>query len=105
MFVRNAIRVGEYNTETPEDCILNGMNQECADAPLDISVEEIIIHDDYKPDTRENRNDIALVRLGRDIKISRFIQPICLPRGALVSGLNDGYNLTVAGWGQTDICK
>lgn len=81
------------------------MNQECADAPLDISVEEIIIHDDYKPDTRENRNDIALVRLGRDIKISRFIQPICLPRGALVSGLNDGYNLTVAGWGQTDICK
>lgn len=100
-----SIRLGEYNTETDEDCIINGNNLECADPPLDIPIAEKIIHEDYKPDSRDNYNDIALIRLARDIKISRFVQPICLPRGDLISGLSEGQRLTVAGWGQTDLCE
>lgn len=98
------IRVGEYNTEEEEDCIIESNLQKCSDAPLDIEVEEIIAHSDFKPDSRDNLNDIALIRLSNDVKNSRFVQPICLPRGALISGLTEGANLTVAGWGQTDLC-
>lgn len=106
MFRSEAIRLGEYNTETDEDCITGGENTlKCADSPTDLAIDEIIIHEEYKPDTRDNLNDIALVRLAKDVKMTRFVQPICLPRGKFANDVKEGQIHTVAGWGQTDLCK
>lgn len=102
---RESVRLGEYNTETKDDCIVNENVLECADPAIDVPVEETIVHEDYRPDSRNNHHDIALIRLAHDVNFTRFIRPICLPKNSLNSGLSVGYRLTVSGWGQTDICK
>ncbi|KAK9980415.1 hypothetical protein ABG768_000026 [Culter alburnus] len=40
-------------------------------------VDEILIHKNYMPDTYHN--DIALIKLNKPIKFTRFILPACLP--------------------------
>lgn len=44
------------------------------------NVEAIITHNKYKPDTY--LNDIALLKLNKPIKFSRFILPACIPEQA-----------------------
>lgn len=40
-------------------------------------VETIMAHNRYQPDTYHN--DIALIKLAKPIKYSRFILPACIP--------------------------
>ncbi|GLV36630.1 easter [Carabus blaptoides fortunei] len=93
-----SVRLGEHNTETDIDCLDNGFGgQECAPAPINIPIEEQISHEDYVPTNSNQYNDIALLRLARDITFSDYIKPICLP------GNNYPLNsLYVAGWGKTE---
>lgn len=51
----------------------------CADPHQDISVEKIIVHEDYNATKGSPWNDIALIRLARDVVFSEFITPVCLP--------------------------
>lgn len=67
-------------------------------------VEEIIVHRDYKPNSKNQHNDIALIRLAKDIKFTYFIKPICLPINCMKSFATPGKKHTVSGWGLTDIC-
>lgn len=102
---RKYVRLGEYNTEDDIDCIYNSSQQldtDCADAPINVRVQSVHVPD-YNPNTFAN--DIALVRLAEDVQFSGFIKPICLPRSAADSGLVAGNNVTVAGWGHTDLCE
>lgn len=62
------------------------------------------MHEDYKPDSRTNRNDIALIRMVHDVKFTYFIKPICLPMNCLKSAVTPGKWHTVSGWGQTNFC-
>nr|AAH56804.1 F10 protein [Danio rerio] len=57
--------VGEYDTLVPEG----------REATHD--VDEILIHKNYQPDTYHN--DIALIKLSKPIKFTKYIIPACLP--------------------------
>ncbi|XP_012285284.1 serine protease easter-like [Orussus abietinus] len=94
----SSVRLGEYNTETEHDCIADGEDsQVCADDPISVGIEEHIAHEDYVPQSRDQRFDIALLRLTRSVSFTNFIKPICLP-----SDESLGPKLVVAGWGKTE---
>lgn len=99
-----SVRLGEYDTDTERDCIQDGGNntgnnvkQACADDPVTVGVEEQIAHEEYRPQSRDQRYDIALLRLSRNVTFTNYIKPICLP-----SNLSTGSRLYVAGWGKTE---
>ena len=97
--------MGEYNTETEQDCIRNEKYLDCADPAIDVDFEEIIVHPNYRSGSKNKHHDIALIRLTEAVLFSTYIKPICLPQGKLKSGLTVGYRLTASGWGRTDLCK
>ncbi|KYM76561.1 Serine protease easter [Atta colombica] len=78
----SSVRLGEYNTDTERDCVPD---------------EEQIAHENYRPTSRDQRYDIALLRLSHDVPFTRYIQPICLPSNSSLGG-----KLFVAGWGKTE---
>lgn len=91
------VRLGEYNTETAVDCVKEDETAEvCADDPITVGIEEQISHEDYLPRTRENKNDIALVRLARNVTFTNYVKPICLPADDSL-----GVELLLAGWGRS----
>lgn len=49
-------------------------------------VERIIAHNKYRPDTYHN--DIALIKLAKPIKFSRFILPACIPEPDFAEKVN-----------------
>lgn len=68
------VRLGEWDLAADQDCEL----EYCTDAPVDIGIEKIITHEDYKT-TRAHYNDIALIRLNRTVERSASVSPVCLP--------------------------
>ncbi|XP_039181686.1 serine protease hepsin isoform X1 [Crotalus tigris] len=70
---------------------------------LQMDVAGIVYHGGYRPfvdpNSEENSNDIALLRLATPLSFNEIIQPICLP--ALGQTLVDGKICTVTGWGNT----
>lgn len=93
-----SVRLGEYNTDTDPDCLQDDENSFiCADDPVSVGVEEQIAHENYRPTSRDQRYDIALLRLSRDVTFTSYIKPICLPPTA-----SFGQKLYVAGWGKTE---
>ena len=104
----SGVRLGEWNTNTDPDCqVLRNGVKACADPHLDVGIEKIHVHPNYQPNTNNEGpfqyNDIALIRLDRNIHFTDFIQPICLPvRSYQRSKMFDGVALQVAGWGFTE---
>ncbi|XP_076480562.1 CLIP domain-containing serine protease HP8-like [Bombus vancouverensis nearcticus] len=93
-----SVRLGEYNTDTNPDCIKDDENSEiCADETVSVEIEEQIAHENYRPRSRDQKYDIALLRLSRDVTFTNYIKPICLPPNASL-----GQRLSVAGWGKTE---
>jgi len=102
------IRVGEHDLDTDLDCIGDGDDKICAPPPQDIDVEEVIFHQSYgKP--KAFQNDIAVIKLARNVTENEFVAPICLPfnddnenylgnRIGAEAPINE-----VAGWGATQI--
>ncbi|KYN27230.1 Serine protease easter [Trachymyrmex cornetzi] len=94
----SSVRLGEYNTDTERDCVADSETTEiCADDPITVGVEEQIAHENYRPTSRDQRYDIALLRLSRDVQFTSYVQPICLPSSSSLGG-----RLIVAGWGKTE---
>ncbi|CAG9565382.1 unnamed protein product [Danaus chrysippus] len=92
------VRLGEWNLATKMDCV----RDDCSPEPLDINIEEIIPHEDYDPD-KGQQNDIALLRLARDVAFNDFVRPICLPvNSALKRSTFENIDMEVAGWGKTE---
>eukprot|EP00092_Neocalanus_flemingeri_P046968 GFUD01053047.1.p1 GENE.GFUD01053047.1~~GFUD01053047.1.p1 ORF type:complete len:457 (-),score=101.46 GFUD01053047.1:210-1580(-) len=105
-FKLKVIRVGEHDLDQDIDCIDDGTV--CAPAPQDIEVEDVIFHQSYgKP--KAFQNDIAVVKLARNVTEGEFVAPICLPfsddnenyLGARIGA--DAAITDVAGWGATTI--
>lgn len=99
-------RIGELNFKTSPDCIIQNNNRVCAPKPQDIPHEEIIMNPDYNNGCSQC-NDIALVRLQRDVVMDPiYVRPICLPvdplkdMGFPMSEWNTKFG-TAAGWGST----
>ncbi|XP_017849680.1 serine protease easter [Drosophila busckii] len=100
----SGVRLGEWDTTTDPDCEVDvrGM-KDCAPAHLDVPVERTIPHPSYDPFSKNQVNDIALLRLGRQIEYTDFVRPICLPLDTnLRAATFDGISMDVAGWGKTE---
>lgn len=93
-----SVRLGEYNTGTNPDCIPDGEESMiCADEPMSVPVEGQFVHEGYEPKSTDQHNDIALLRLSREVAFTNYVKPVCLPRG---EGLSRKF--VVAGWGKTE---
>lgn len=98
-----SVRLGEYNTDTDEDCIDTRGIKICAPPAVNVAVEERIAHERYDPFDTNQYHDIALLRLTRNVRYSDYIRPICLPKTKeLLTKSQVSRNLVVAGWGKTE---
>lgn len=98
-----AVRVGEWDLTSTTDCEKFVDEEICNDPTADISIQTKITHENYDPYSTSLHNDIALLRLSRDVEYSRSVQPICLPfinKFRVANFVNQ--TLSVAGWGQTE---
>ena len=104
-FILTTIRVGEHDLNKDVDCD----GDLCAPEPQDIAIENIVFHPSYsKPEAFQN--DIAVVKLSRNVTENEFVLPICLPwdddNDNYVDGARSGAQAPiteVAGWGATTI--
>lgn len=94
------VRLGEHTISNEgKDC----KGSDCADLPVDRNIEKIIVHEEYDANSKSQLNDIALVRLDRNVSWSHYVQPICLPaQESLMTRNIVGHKLTAAGWGRTE---
>lgn len=92
------VRLGEWNVDTISDCIRN----QCNPAPLDLNIEEVIIHPSYNKQNRHD--DIALLRLSQKVTFTPTIRPICLPLAQELRPRRNHHEqrYTVVGWGLTE---
>ncbi len=94
------VRLGEWNTSSLEDCIVNPNTrvQVCND-PIDFKIRKKIIHKNYMKTNPYQNDDIALLKLDRSVEFSDFIQPICLPVTTEIYNRNyEGDKMIVAGY-------
>lgn len=96
------VRLGEWDTSTDEDCDGLGVDTDCSPSPVDVVIVQKTPHPQYNPQSLEQYNDIALLRLEQRISYTDFVKPICLPRSPELRDKNSvGLKLQVAGWGRT----
>jgi hypothetical protein len=90
------------------DCDGEGRNKLCAPALQDIGVEEVIFHQSYGI-PKAFQNNIAAIKLERNVTENEFVAPICLPfdddnENYLGKRIGADANINeVAGWGATTI--
>lgn len=98
------VKLGEYDTATNPDCTTDGFGDtHCNDKHKIIKVVEKIVHSGYLPNSKEQHNDIALLRLETPVKYTQFIKPVCLPIEKTIKSKNwNDIQLVVAGWGKTE---
>lgn len=89
--------MGEWNLKTEEDCSSDD-NSYCAPPPIDNRIVEAIHHPEYRKGSRNQYNDIALLRLEQKVEFNQFVRPICLPLDpSLWKKDYKGYKFEVAG--------
>ncbi|XP_055624213.1 transmembrane protease serine 9-like [Toxorhynchites rutilus septentrionalis] len=97
--IPSGVRLGEHTIDQVKDCNVFGQEIECSPPVRDYGIECIIIHPEYS--RRTKGNDIALIRLNKDVIFEDHIQPICLPvTSALQNAKISKY--IIAGWGKTE---
>ncbi|XP_064292592.1 transmembrane protease serine 9-like [Plodia interpunctella] len=90
-----SVRLGEINDE--DDC------RRVPCQPADVQVDKVIPFPRYNSESLY-RNDIALLRLEKDVDFTDYIRPVCLPiseTAAKQDYVPDSVYWT-AGWGQTE---
>uniref|UniRef100_A0A182MV97 CLIP domain-containing serine protease n=1 Tax=Anopheles culicifacies TaxID=139723 RepID=A0A182MV97_9DIPT len=93
------VRLGEWDLSTANDCE-DGI---CSNAPIDLDIEEIVVHSNYDTKDQSNANDIALIRFTRPVQYSGTVSPICLPLSASLRNRSHVGQLGfAAGWGKTE---
>nr|XP_036223913.1 serine protease easter isoform X6 [Bactrocera oleae]XP_036223914.1 serine protease easter isoform X6 [Bactrocera oleae] len=100
----SAVRLGEWDTKTNPDCEVDVRGEkDCAPPHIDVPVESAIPHPRYDPNSLNQVNDIALLRLKNTVTFTDFIRPICLPlNDNLRTATFDDIIMDVAGWGKTE---
>ncbi|KAF2895588.1 hypothetical protein ILUMI_10583 [Ignelater luminosus] len=99
-----SVRLGEHTISEEIDCEGLMASEYCADRPVDLGIEEQIVHEMYHPRNRNHAYDIALLRLKENVTFTDFIKPVCLPISIdFEKSLSYTNNrLTVVGWGVTE---
>ncbi|KAF2899327.1 hypothetical protein ILUMI_06850 [Ignelater luminosus] len=91
----NKVRLGEWRISTAEDCE-GGLFLNCAYPVVDLKIEDKIVHPEFG-----RKNDIALLRLEKNIEYTIYIQPICLPVAESPDPIAQS-EMYVVGWGVTE---
>uniref|UniRef100_A0A1Q3EXL5 Putative serine protease easter n=1 Tax=Culex tarsalis TaxID=7177 RepID=A0A1Q3EXL5_CULTA len=96
------VRLGEHDLGSDQDCEEEGPFKLCADPQQDIQIEKTIVHEDFNATQKSHWNDIALIRLERNVIFSEYINPICLPIKAEDRQRNNtGQRAVEVGWSRT----
>ncbi|KAI8038472.1 melanization protease 1 [Drosophila gunungcola] len=85
------VALGEYDR--------NCTSKECLSNRQVIDVDRQIAHPKYGYD-QISKNDIALLRMAKEVEFSAYIRPICLPVGKRFG--NNIRDFKAVGWGKTD---
>ncbi|XP_034247821.1 CLIP domain-containing serine protease 2-like [Thrips palmi] len=94
---RVKVLLGEHRRSVDPDCDDNDV---CAEKTQVFTAEKIIIHRQYSKSTF--KNDIALIRLKKEVTFTMWVKPICLPVSTKTADMNlNGKYLLAAGWGTT----
>nr|XP_019527909.2 phenoloxidase-activating factor 3-like [Aedes albopictus] len=90
------VRLGDYHTETDEDCQEMDESELCAPPHQDIQIQQIIRHPKYnKP---RLANDLVLLKLLSPANVtSEFVRPICIPINDNIP-LNEFAALFISAW-------
>ncbi|XP_070144217.1 phenoloxidase-activating factor 3-like [Drosophila kikkawai] len=83
------------NTKTG-DCRVASEITQCSPSPQAVDIEEFAVHPLYVKGKLDN--DIALAKLVRNVELSEFVQPLCLPPAQEIEGNYIGQRLEIAGF-------
>ncbi|CAL4065276.1 unnamed protein product, partial [Meganyctiphanes norvegica] len=96
IYKKNKVKVviADHNKDSTDDDI--------AGVTRSISVEKLIVHEDYKLFSFSKDHDISLIKLSKslDFKSLEILQPVCLPHDD--SSTYEGKKAVVTGWGYTE---
>ena len=98
------VRLGEHSFASEIDCVTDRKTGKeiCADPPVNVGVEKILIHPRYHKTAMQMMNDIALLRMSSFFaSASDFpssVGTICLP----TEKFPNYETMTALGWGGTD---
>jgi secreted trypsin-like serine protease len=95
------IVLGEWNRTLSEIGCQEIDKNLCPPSPVQIRVLKVNVHENYKPNSRDQNDDIALIKLGRKVELSNYIKPVCLPSHEDI--INKGLEFEIfnaAGWGK-----
>ncbi|KAM7360105.1 ovochymase-like isoform 1-T2 [Cochliomyia hominivorax] len=94
-----SVRLGEHDIKTNPDCRQIGKKFICNPVVEDYGIEKIIIHPKYNG--KKHINDIALIKLDRNVVFKNHIKPVCLPITTQSFEMKST-TFTIAGWGITE---
>ncbi|KAJ8674218.1 hypothetical protein QAD02_005480 [Eretmocerus hayati] len=97
-----SVRIGTTRLRSDPKCFIQpsypgNLDPDCVTVPKfdDIPIERMVIHSLYDwTFTRVVYNDIALLKLKKDVEFSKTVQPICLPSSPQINA-----KLKATGWG------
>ncbi|KAH8310331.1 hypothetical protein KR044_000781, partial [Drosophila immigrans] len=96
-----AVRMGEHNLDTEEDCtVRHGQQTDCLPPYEEFGVEDIRPHPKF--DRPSNSYDIALIKLNRSVTFRPHISPICLPIDSRSQSITFDQSFYITGWGRTE---
>lgn len=96
---RESARFGENTIDQEPDCDVSAKGvRNCAPTPIDITIEDKIVHPHFK---QLLANDIALLRLSSSVPMDNkdYVNTVCLPTTQDLQKREDTF--LVAGWGRT----
>ncbi|CAH1727598.1 unnamed protein product [Chironomus riparius] len=97
------VRLGEWDRRTNPDCMEFVNEQVCNDPFVDVQVMKVITHPNYKKESVNQFNDIAILELERDVKFTEWIKPICLPVDLNIRNMNfTSHSVEVSGFKLTE---
>ncbi|GJQ74216.1 CLIPB9 [Trypoxylus dichotomus] len=98
------VRLGEWNADTDPDCFGGGAFKVCTEKPQDFGIEQVLRHPDYIEQVKDWYHDIALIRMDRNARFSKYVSPVCTPEPSS-DQITDNDNLIVVGWGSTETAE
>lgn len=93
------VRLGEWDLQTDPDCDVN--RNVCAPPVVEQTISQVLVHSDFIPHSKEQFNDIALLKMRSSVEFTDFVKPICLPESSAEQNFDDS-PLVVAGFGKTE---